>query len=98
VVVRVPLGVAIGRSFVVDAPTGFAITPYVHPRASLDYMSAAGGQTDLGINFDIGANFQITPGFAARLAFTLGGDNDVIGSGDAFGISLALTPAALNRR
>jgi hypothetical protein len=97
-VVRVPLGVVIGRSFVVDAPTGFAVTPYVHPRASLDYMSAAGGQTDLSINFDVGASFQITPGFAGRLAFTLGGNNDVVGTGDAFGISLALTPRALNRR
>lgn len=96
VVVRVPLGVVLGRRFVVDAPTGFAITPFAHPRASLDYTSAGDGETDVGINVDFGANFQITPGFAARLAFTLGSDD--FPGGDAFGISLALTPGALNRR
>jgi hypothetical protein len=97
VLVRVPLGVAIGRTFVIDAPTGFAITPFVHPRASLDYLSADRFEdnTDLGITLDLGASFQITPGFAGRLAFTLGGND--FPRGDAFGLSLALTPGAIRR-
>lgn len=96
VIVRVPLGVVLGRSFVVDAPTGFAITPFAHPRASLNYLSFLDDDnTDLGISLDLGANFQFTPAFAARLAFTLGG-NDFVG-GDAIGISLALTPGGPRR-
>ena len=98
VIVRVPLGVVLGRSFVIDAPTGFAITPFVHPRASLDYLSddRVEDNTDLGINVDIGANFQFTSALAARLAFTLGGNE--FPRGDAFGISFALTPGRTTRR
>ena len=99
VLVRVPLGLVLGRTFVVDAPTGFAITPYVHPRASLDYASGADDdKTDLGVNVDVGANFRITPAFSGRLAFTLGGGDDDFFRGDAFGLSFALTPRAINRR
>ena len=95
--VRVPLGVVLGRSFVVDAPTGFAITPFLHPRASLDYVSSrVDDKTDLGIVLDLGANFQFTPGFGGRVAFTLGGNE--FPRGDAFGISLALTPGRTARR
>ena len=95
--VRVPLGVVVGRSIVVDAPTGFAITPYVHPRVALNYLSddAFEDNTDLGLNVDIGANFQFTRAFAGRLAFTVGGDE--FASGDAFGISFALTPGRARR-
>ena len=97
VLVRVPLGVVLGRTFVVDAPTGFSITPFVHPRASLDYLSddRIDDNTDLGITLDLGANFQFTRGLAGRLAFTLGGSE--FPRGDAFGISLALTPGASRR-
>jgi hypothetical protein len=97
VLVRVPLGVVLGRSFVIDAPTGFAITPFVHPRASLDYLSddRFEDNTDLGITLDVGANFQFTPAFAGRVAFTLGGNE--FPRGDAFGLSFALTPGTARR-
>lgn len=101
VLLRVPLGVVAGRTIVIDAPTGFAITPYVHPRVSLDYLSDdnvdgnVDDNTDLGLNVDIGANFQFTRAFAGRLAFTIGGDE--FASGDAFGISFALTPGRARR-
>ena len=97
VLIRVPLGVVLGRSFVVDAPTGFAITPFIHPRASLDYLSddRFEDNTDLGLNVDVGANFQFTRAFAGRLAFMIGGDD--FGRGDAFGLSFALTPGRPRR-
>lgn len=98
VLIRVPLGVVLGRTFVVDAPTGFAITPFVHPRASLDYGSDDDrfeDNTDLGLNVDVGANFQFTRALAARLAFMIGGDD--FGRGDAFGLSFALTPGGPRR-
>jgi hypothetical protein len=96
--VRIPLGVSIGHRFPLDQ--GFAITPYVHPRASIDICSdcssGGGNETDLGIDFDIGANFEVTKQLSFRVSALFGG-SDTFGDSDGFGISLAWSPPQLSK-
>jgi hypothetical protein len=97
--VRIPFGVSIGHRFPLDE--GFAITPYVHPRLSLDICSDCGkgetDRTDLGIDFDLGANFEVTRQLSFRVSALFGG-SDTFGGSDGFGISMAWTPPALSKR
>jgi hypothetical protein len=96
--VRIPLGVSIGHRFALDQ--GFAITPYVHPRASIDICSdcssSGGNETDLGIDFDIGANFEVTKQLSFRVSVLFGG-SDTFGDSNGFGISLAWSPPQLSK-
>jgi hypothetical protein len=98
--VRVPFGVSVGHRFPLDE--GFAITPYVHPRLSLDMCTDCSGRendessTDLGIDFDLGVNFEVTPRLSFRVSALFGG-SDTFGDSDGFGISLAWSPAGLSR-
>jgi hypothetical protein len=86
---RLPVGVSVGHKFPID--TAISITPYVHPRVSLD---ASGCCDKLGLEFDVGANFQLTQQFAVRVSGTFGGSD--VGANDAgFGIGLAWTPKGL---
>ena len=97
---RVPFGVSVGHRFPLDE--GFAITPYVHPRLSLDMCTDCGGRendesrTDLGIDFDLGVNFEVTPRLSFRVSALFGG-SDTFGDSDGFGLSLAWSPAGLSR-
>jgi hypothetical protein len=93
-VIRIPIGVAAGHRFALDG--NFAITPFVHPRLSVDRVSIdtpAGdvSDTETNIDFDIGANFEINPRMALRLAALLG-------DSDAIGLSFAWTPRGLRNR
>ncbi|MEP7382967.1 MAG: hypothetical protein ABI910_14855 [Gemmatimonadota bacterium] len=91
---RVPVGVSIGHRFPLDGT--LALTPYVHPRVSLDFCSACGGDdSQVGINFDIGANLELTRVLALRGTAFFGG-SDRFGN-DGIGISLAWTPPGLRR-
>src|SRR5215216_5016955 len=98
--VRVPIGVSVGHRFPLDE--GFAITPYVHPRLSIDMCTDCAGRdldessTDLGIDFDLGVNFEVTRQLSFRVSALFGG-SDTFGDSDGFGISLAWSPAALSR-
>ncbi|MFL5575616.1 MAG: hypothetical protein ACJ79S_06590 [Gemmatimonadaceae bacterium] len=100
-VLRVPVGVSVGHRFPLQG--GMAITPYVHPRVSIDYCSQCiddsgdKGKSDVNLNFDLGANFELTPQFALRASLKLGGSNDLFFDDDALGISLAWTPPGLRR-
>jgi hypothetical protein len=92
---RIPLGVSLGHRFPLEG--GVAITPYVHPRLSLDFYSGQGNAdgSDLSIDFDLGANFEITRQLALRGSLILSGGR---GSDDVgFGIGLTITPAPLRR-
>lgn len=97
-VFRVPVGVSIGHRFPLEG--GMAITPYAHPRLSVDVCSDCGPNGDndsnIGVDFDIGADFQFTPQFALRLSALFSG-SDYLGNDDAFGLSLAWTPPGLRR-
>ena len=98
--IRVPFGVSVGHRFPLDE--GFAITPYVHPRLSLDICTDCSGRdldessTDLGIDFDLGVNFEVTRSLSLRVSAQFGG-SDAFNDSDGFGISLAYAPAALSR-
>lgn len=83
-----PVGVSVGHRFPLTG-TSMAITPYIHPRVSLDYVSVnSESDTELNITFDIGGNLELTPQLALRVS-ALFGDADVIG------LSLAWTPRGL---
>ena len=89
---RLPVGVSIGHRF--DMGGGMALTPYLHPRLTIDVCNDCGG-SDIGLIFDLGANFQISRSVSIRGAAMFAGD-DTIG-GEGFGISLAWTPPSLAR-
>jgi hypothetical protein len=99
-IARIPFGVSIGHRFPLDQ--GFAITPYVHPRVSIDFCSDCGGsnndqnETDLGIDFDLGANFEVTKQLSFRVSILFGG-SDTFGDSDGFGLSLAWSPPQLSK-
>jgi hypothetical protein len=86
---RLPVGVSVGHRFPID--TAISITPYVHPRVSLD---ASGCCDKIGLEFDVGANFQLTQQFAVRVSGTFGG-SDVAPNDAGFGIGVAWTPKGL---
>jgi hypothetical protein len=88
---RLPVGLSLGHRFDLD---GMALTPYLHPRLSLDFCDDCGGN-NVGITFDLGANFEITRTVAIRAAALFSGSDSF--DGDGFGISLAWTPPGLSR-
>lgn len=97
---RIPVGVSLGHRFPLEG--SMAITPYVHPRASIDFLRFDGpfggreSDTEVNIDFDIGASFEFTTSLALRASAGFGGGNS-IASDDSFGISLAYTPRGLRR-
>lgn len=98
--VRIPFGVSIGHRFPLE--DGFAITPYIHPRLSLDICTDCAGDendesdSDLGIDFDLGVNFEVTRQLSFRVSGFFGG-SDAFRDSDGFGISIAWSPAGLSR-
>ncbi|MEP6781495.1 MAG: hypothetical protein ABJC26_16475 [Gemmatimonadaceae bacterium] len=95
-VLRIPVGASVGHRFELDG--GLALTPYVHPRISLDFCTSCGARnnsnSELSLNFDLGVNFEVNSRFALRLAGLFSG-SELLGKNDAFAIGLAWTPAAL---
>jgi hypothetical protein len=90
----VPVGVSVGHRFPLTG-TSMAITPYVHPRVALEYVSVGdNNDTDMNITFDLGGSLELTPQLSLRLSAMLGGDGP-FGDGDAIGFSLAWAPRGL---
>jgi hypothetical protein len=92
---RVPIGVSVGHRFPLEG--GLAITPYVHPRLSLDFCDRCARRDEVSLNFDIGANFELTPQLALRASAMFTGSN-ATAEQNAFGLSLAFRPAGVVRR
>lgn len=94
---RVPIGVSVGHRFPLEG--AMAVTPYVHPRVSIDFCSNCfgGDDTELSINFDLGADLELSRQLSLRFAALFAG-GDVFGGDDGFGVSLAWKPAALSPR
>jgi hypothetical protein len=90
--IRVPFGLSIGHTFPLDGAP--ALTPYVHPRVSIDHCSRCGprdrGDTDVGVEMDIGLDAKFTRAMAMRASVVLG--SGAFGRGDAFGVSLVWSP------
>ncbi len=96
--IRVPVGISIGHSFELDQ--GMSLTPYVHPRASMDLCGSCGkrggNRSELSLNFDLGVNFQVNREFALRVAGSFSG-SDLLGTEDTFGVGFNWTPRPLVR-
>jgi len=94
---RLPIGAALGHTFALDE--GMAVTPFVHPRASIDFCSSCAGggrsETDVSLNFDVGASFDFNRRLSARVSALFSG-SDYFG-GDALAVGLTWTPAGLRR-
>ena len=92
-IVRVPLGVSLGHTFALE--DGMALTPYVHPRVSLDLCSDCGRRgnrrTELSLNFDVGVDFRVNQKFSVRVAGAFSG-SDFFGNNDSFAIGLNWRP------
>ncbi|HVT41328.1 MAG TPA: hypothetical protein VHE78_19985 [Gemmatimonadaceae bacterium] len=96
-VLRVPFGAAVGHTF--DLQDGFSLTPYVHPRLSVDRCSVCnkgGAASKLNVDVDIGLSFVVTPQVALRMAALLGG-SDYVGGTSSVGFSVAWTPLGLKK-
>jgi hypothetical protein len=95
---RVPVGLSVGHRFPLEG--AMAVTPYVHPRVSLDFCSDCApptDDTDISINFDLGADLELSRQLSLRFAALFAG-GDLFGDDDGFGISIAWRPAALTPR
>ncbi|MDQ3809891.1 MAG: hypothetical protein M3336_06325 [Chloroflexota bacterium] len=84
---RFPIGATLGHRFPLERQ--LAITPYVHPRMSIDFATGDGeSDTAFGLNFDLGGEFDFTRQLAARLSLVFGevseGRNE---AGFAFGLA-----------
>ena len=90
---RLPIGLSLGHRFVLDG--SMALTPYLHPRVSIDVCNDCGG-SDIGLTFDLGASFELSRSVAIRAAAVFSGSDSF--DGDGFGVSLAWTPPSLTRR
>jgi hypothetical protein len=90
---RLPIGLSLGHRFPLDG--SMAITPYLHPRVSIDNCNDCGG-SDIGLTFDVGANFELSRTVSIRAAAVFAGSDTF--DGDGFGVSLAWTPPTLSRR
>lgn len=88
---RAPVGVSIGHTFGLEG--GAAVTPYVHPRISLDFCDCGDDDVSIGVDFDLGANFDITRALALRASAYFGG-GDIFGR-NGIGFSIAWKSPAL---
>jgi len=95
---RLPVGVSLGHTFELDQ--GMSLTPYLHPRASIDVCGSCGARsnsrTELSLNFDLGVNWQVSRDLAVRLAGAFSG-SDLVGTDDTFAVGLNWTPRPLVR-
>ena len=97
--VRIPVGLSVGHRFALDQ--GMTVTPYVHPRVSLDACGSCGvaerRRSEVSLNFDLGVSLQVSPQFAIRAAGAFSG-SDLLGTEDSFAVGFAWTPAAMAKQ
>lgn len=99
---QVPVGVSLGHRFALGGVV--AVTPYVHPEASLQFCprfcvaEVRGGTSDFGVGagFGLGANLELAPRFSVRVEGSF--DTSSIGpTANTIGFGVAWSPAALFR-
>jgi hypothetical protein len=97
---RIPVGVSAGHRFDLDG--GMALTPFVHPRASLDFSSVSirGGRrasdNTVSIDFDLGVDWELNKNVSFRVAGLFTG-SDFASSDNGFAIGLVWRPNGLAR-
>lgn len=93
--VRIPIGAVVGHRFPIEG-TRTAITPYVHPRVTLDacVSDCHGLDSKVKLNFDVGADFEVTPRLSFRGAILIGGVSE-FDSQAGFGFGVAFKPGGL---
>ena len=92
---RFPFGATVGHRFPLQGQ--LALTPYVHPRLSIDFCSSdafCGNSSELSVNFEVGSDLELTRRVSLRAAFLFTG-SDAFRDDIGFGISLAWRPPAL---
>ena len=89
-VFRIPVGVSVGHRFPLEGQ--LAITPYIHPRASIDILTGDADDTEINVAFDLGVNFEVTRQLSLRFGAVF---NDL--DEDGFGLSVAYRPRGLRR-
>jgi len=98
-VLRLPVGASVGHRFELEG--GLALTPYVHPRLSVDRCFSCNGSTtnstEVSLNFDVGVNFEVTPRFSLRAAAAFSG-SDVVSRNDTFAFGINWIPASLVKK
>ncbi len=95
-VVRLPVGVVVGHRFPLSG--GLALTPFAHPRISVDLCTdeCAGDDTQLKLDFDLGADLEVSRTLALRSALVVGAvDGGPTKVGVGFGI--AFKPLGVRR-
>lgn len=94
-IIRIPIGVVAGRRFPLEGSV--AVTPYVHPRVSLDFCRSCRDNSGVSIDIELGGDVEINQHFSMRLGLQLSGNTSITGIDDntAFGISVAWKPTAL---
>ena len=90
---RVPVGLNVGHRF--ELEQNMSLTPYVHPRLSLDFCGHCGDKSGVGVDFDVGASWEVTRVIALRGAAFFGG-GDLFGR-NGIGLSVAYRPPGLTR-
>jgi hypothetical protein len=93
---RFPFGAVVGHTF--DLDDGFRLTPYAHPRLSIDSCGACNGTSagKVNIDVDVGVDFMVTSQVSLRVGALLGG-TDYAGGSSSVGFSVAWTPLGLKK-
>jgi hypothetical protein len=92
---RIPAGVSVGHRFPLEGDMW--VTPYVHPRVSLDaWTSSSGGGNRLSLDFDVGGKLEVTRDLSLGVSLVVSGNS--AGSSTGVGIGLSYAPAGLSRR
>jgi len=93
---RLPVGVSAGHTLSLDE--GMAITPFVHPRLSLDGCGRCrrddDSQLTLGVDVDLGAQWRVREALALTAALSFSG-SAVVPNEPMLGVAIRWTPAAL---
>ena len=92
-ILRIPLGAVVGHRFPMS--NGMAITPYIHPRLSIDFCLSSCSPPELddrvNIDFDLGGSLDLSKTMSIRAALMIGQVNR-LSTKVAFGAGVAFRP------
>ena len=90
---RVPVGLSVGRRLPLGGDV--SLTPYAHPRFSIDVARSAGFPSHLSVDVDFGANLDVSKSFSVRASTLLTASTWFQ---NALGVSVAWRPPGLEKR